>query len=581
MGIIKNKLTWKVAGAAGDGILNAGLHMFAKSCLRAGYNVFAVAEYPSLIRGGHNHLDVRVSDEDIFSHTRGIDLLIALNKDSVEKHENKINKNGGLIYDPESDAKPRRNDIKSFPIPLLKIANEHGGKIMRNTVAIGASFGLTGFDIGVLNSVIKDNFSKKGDEIVKKNIEAAAAGYEYAEKNFKDFPFRLSKVGERGKLFMSGNESIAAGAIKAGCKLLAAYPMTPATSVMTNVASQERAYSLVVKHTEDEIAAVNTAIGAGFAGVRAMTCTSGGGFALMAEGLGLAAQTETPLVIVEAQRPGPGTGMATHSSQGDLNFMLHASTDEFPRVVIAPGDVKDCFYFTIEAFEIAEKYQMPVIIMTDKFLGESYASSQGFDTGMKIKRVGFVSQKNLDALKDEYRRYKITESGVSQRSIPGQKDGMFTASSYEHDEEGFERESEENRIAMHKKRYRKFESLCKETRNPELVGDKKADITIIGWGSTKGPILEAMRILKNDKITTNYLQVKYISPLPEKMIADVMKNAKKTVIVENNMTSQLGGLIKQQTGLVFDYSILKYDGRPFFPEEIANEIINMCKKVEK
>ncbi len=572
--LIENRLTWKVAGAAGDGILNAGLHMFAKTCLRAGYNVFATAEYPSLIRGGHNHLDVRVSDEQIYAHTRNIDMLVALNAESVAKHVHKINPNGCVIHDSDASSgiNASRDDIKYYPVPLTKISNQHGGKITRNTVAIGASFALTRFDINIFNSVIRDNFIKKGESVVSQNISAALAGYNYVQQNFKDtFPYRLQKIGERGKLFMSGNEAIAAGAIKAGCKFLSAYPMTPATSVMTNVAGQERNYSLVVKHAEDEIAAINMAIGASFVGARAMTCTSGGGFALMAEGLGLAAQTETPVVIVEAQRPGPGTGMATHSSQGDLRFMLHASTDEFARIVVAPGDTADCFYCTIKAFALAEKYQLPVIIMTDKFLGESYMSSEEFNSSFGIERYGFASNEELQN-NGVYHRYKITPTGISPRSVPGQMHGMFTASSYEHDEEGFEREEQEIRVSMHEKRFRKLEEAKKDAKNPGITGEKKADITLVGWGSTKGPVLEAMKLLQKVGVSANYLQVLYISPLPAELIENAMKQAKKTVIIENNMTSLLGGVIREQTGMEFDEKILKYDGRPFAPEDIAEEV---------
>ena len=574
MGKIVNKFSWKIGGEAGDGILNAGLQMFAKTCLRSGLQVFATAEYPSLIRGGHNNLDVRIGDKEIFSHTKHTNLLVALNKDTIDKHKHRLSEHAGIIYDSDfvkiTQADFENSTIRLYPMPLYKIANENGGKIMRNTVALGATMALVDFDMDIFNNVIADNFgTKKGAAIVEANIKAAKAGYDYIKNNFPDdFGFKLEKIERKNTIFISGNEAITAGAIKAGCKFYAAYPMTPASSILSNMAGQERNFNIVVKHTEDEIAAINMAIGASFAGVRAACGTSGGGFALMAEGFGLAAQTEVPLVVIEAQRPGPGTGMATHSGQGDLRFMLHASTDEFPRVVIAPGDVDECFYRTVDAFNIAEKYQLPVIVLTDKFLGESYSTTNEFDTSkIKIDRGLMLSDDELAKIMD-YKRYKLTENGVSPRAVPSQKGGMHVASSYEHDEEGYEREEEEVRVTMHNKRFKKIETLSKEIDDPELYGPENADVTIISWGSTKGPIKEAMKLLKKDGISVNFLQVIFMSPLPSKKIADVINDANRTILIENNKTGLFGGVIKENTGLDTDHKILKYDGRPFSPEDI-------------
>jgi 2-oxoglutarate ferredoxin oxidoreductase subunit alpha len=576
---IFNKLSWKVAGEAGHGILNAGLQMFAKSCLRGGLHIFATAEYPSLIRGGHNHLDVRVGDSQIFSHAKGLTILVALDKNSIDKHVEKLVPNGCVIYDSNmikiDKSYIERNDILVYPVPLLDIAGEAGNKILRNTVAMGATFALTDFDMELLNGVLKTTFSKKGDEVVNMNIKAAKLGYDYVKKNFDTdkFQFKLKKIEQKGKrLFMSGNEAATAGAISGGCKFLAAYPMTPATSIMTNMASQERNFNVVVKHTEDEIAAINMAIGAGHAGARAMTCTSGGGFALMTEGLGLAAQTETPVVIAIAQRPGPGTGMATHSGQGDLKFVLNASTDEFPRIVMAPGTVEDCFFMMADAFNIAEKYQMPVIFLTDKYLGESYCSVPYFDF-KKIKTDrGLMLTDEQAEKQDDYKRYKITENGISPRAVPGQKNCMFTASSYEHDEHGFEREEEENRVAMHNKRFRKMEEASKEIDGICMHGDHDAKVALIGWGSTKGPILEAMKMLKNNGVKMKYCQVKFISPLPKEKIDEIISSSDIVIDIENNKTALLSGVIREAIGKDISHKILRYDGRSFAPEDIAEGV---------
>ncbi|MBI4018284.1 MAG: 2-oxoacid:acceptor oxidoreductase subunit alpha [Candidatus Aenigmarchaeota archaeon] len=580
---VLNEFSWKVAGEAGHGILNAGL-MFARTCMRGGLNVFATAEYPSLIRGGHNHLDVRASERKIHGHTKHVSLLVALNMDSVVKHSHKILQGGGIIYDGNELklAEGSYPGIRLYPVPLLDIANRCGGMIMRNTVAMGATIALADFDLELFNGVIRDNFGKKkGEDVAEKNIIAAKEGYDYVKKNFPDdFRFVLRAVENSKRIFISGNEAIAAGAVKAGCKFFAAYPMTPASSILHAMAAQERNYNIVVKHTEDEIAAINMTVGAAFAGARAMTATSGGGFALMVEGFGLAAQAEVPLVVVEAQRPGPATGMATHSGQGDLRFVLHASTDEFPRVVIAPGDMEQCYYNTIEAFNLAEKYQIPVVVLTDKYLGESFISAEKFSNDAVIDRGLLLSDEELQQT-EEFRRFKVTESGVSPRSIPGQKGGEHTASSYEHDEHGFEREEEENRIAMHDKRFRKFENLKKEIKNPPIIGNGYSDITIVSWGSTKGPILDAIRMLEQDNIFASFLQVVYMSPFPSEQVEQALRLSRRTLIIENNKTSQLGSLIKEHTGLETQHKLLKYDGRPFSPEQIYEAVKKIFEDDEK
>ena len=463
-------------------------------------------------------------------------------------------------------------DVRMYPVPLAKIAKDSGGEIMRNTVAIGASFALIDFDLEILNNIIKENFTRKGEHIVSGNIDASKAGYDYVKNNFPDdFVHQIQKKEVTGKMFISGHEALAMGAIKSGCKFYAAYPMTPASSLLHVMAANEKKYNIVVKHTEDEIGAINMGIGAGYAGVRAMVGTSGGGFSLMVEGFGLAAQTETPLVIVESQRPGPATGMATHSGQADLRFMLHASTDEYPRLIIAPGDVNECFYKTVEAFNMAEKYQTPVVIMTDKYLGESYHTVEEFNEEIEIDRGEILTEEELE--KDEdFKRYKVTESGISKRSLPGQKHGTYVASSYEHDEYGFEREEEEIRVAMHNKRFRKFETMSKEIKHPELVGDENADVTLIFWGSTKGPVLEAQKILKNRGITMNYLQVLYLSPFPEEIVKNVFNTSKKCIIIEGNKTAQLNGLIRENCLIDIPNKILKYDGRGFNPQDIVDGV---------
>jgi 2-oxoglutarate ferredoxin oxidoreductase subunit alpha len=574
----KNRLTWKIGGKAGEGIMATGL-IFSQTCSRSGLHVFDINEYPSLIKGGHNTVQVRVEGREIFSQVKGVNVLIALNKETIYLHRDELSHAGGIIYDSAEviERKDIREDIRLYPVPFSSIIKETGAQaIMKNNLALGASIALVDYDFETLAGVIRDTFKRKGDKIINENISAAKAGFDYIKKNFPDdFNCKLEKTGTRGRMLLTGNDAICMGAIRAGCKFYAAYPMTPASSLLHFMAANERRFNIVVKHTEDEISAINMAIGAGFAGVRAMCGTSGGGFCLMTEGYGLAGMVEAPVVIVLAMRPGPSTGMPTWTEQGDLKFVLGASQGDFPRPVIVPGDNEECFYLTAEAFNIAEKYQTPVIVLTDKYLAESHKTTEKFDTDrITIDRGIYASLAELAASPETtfFKRYKFTENGVSPRTIPGVKKGIYTATSDEHDEEGNITEEIEERVKMMQKRMRKLDTLAKELKQPEPVGPKDAQVTIIAAGSTKGPIKEAMLMLENDGMMANYLQMLYLNPFPVEKVAEVIDSAKKTVVVENNFTGQLADIIREKTGRSVTLKILKYDGRPFYPEEIHQAI---------
>ncbi len=574
----KNRLTWKIGGKAGEGIMATGL-IFSQSCSRGGLHVFDINEYPSLIKGGHNTVQVRVEDREIFSQVKGVNVLIALNKETIFLHKDEISKGGGIIYDSTEviDRAELRGDIRLYPVPFGGIIKEIGAApIMKNNLALGASIALVDYDFEILGSVIRDTFKRKGEKIINDNISAAKAGFDYVKKNFPDdFNYKLEKIGKGGRMLLTGNDAICMGAIKAGCKFYSAYPMTPASSLLHFMAAQERRFNIVVKHTEDEISAINMAIGAGFAGVRAMCGTSGGGFCLMSEGYGLAGMIEVPVVIIMAMRPGPSTGMPTWSEQGDFKFVLSASQGDFPRPVLVPGDNEECFYLTGEAFNIAEKYQTPVIVLTDKYLAESHKTTEKFDEGrITIDRGIYASTADLAASDEKtfFKRYRFTENGISPRTIPGMKKGIYTATSDEHDEEGNITEEIEERVKMMQKRMKKLDALAKELKQPELVGAKDAEVTIIAAGSTKGPIKEAMMMLEKDGVTVNYLQIVYLNPFPYEKVSKAIDSAKKTVVVENNFTGQLADIIREKTGRSVARRILKYDGRPFYPEEIHSAI---------
>ena len=574
-----NDLTWRIAGEAGDGIFSSAT-LFGKTCSRGGLQVFAKAEYPSLIRGGHNEIYLRVAEKEIFSHRKHTDVLIALNKESIDRHLPSVSENGALIFDNDaiklSDEFIKQHaKINFIHVPLQKIAlDETKEKVMRNTVALGASFGLLNYGFDVFEQLIKEMFSKKGEEIVQKNMKAAEAGLKYVKENFKkEFSFTLNKIPNQPKrMLISGNEVLALGAIQAGCKFLAAYPMTPASSIMHFFAKMEKPYNLIMKHAEDEIAAINLAIGAGFAGVRAMTSTSGGGFSLMTEALGLAAMGEVPVVVVTVQRPGPSTGLPTRQEQGDLRQVLHASQGEFPRIVISLNSIEDCFYRAGEAFNLAEKFQTPVILLSDKFLGESLKTEEFFDVSrIKIDRGEIFSPKSEEEKKN-YKRFKLTDSGVSPRVLPGTEGIVFRSSSDEHDETGYIWEEPDNRKEMVDKRTRKLIGIKKELLPQKIVGESKADLTITCFGSTLGIALEAVKLAEKEKLKVNIFPITYMSPFKSEEVLNVLKGNKENLIIENNQTGQLQGLIKEKTGFEFKHAFNKYNGRQFYPEEILEKI---------
>jgi len=574
-----NKLSLVIGGEAGAGITRSGF-LFAKACLRGGIHVFGTNDYQSLIRGGHNLYIVRADTEEVYSQADTIDLLLALNKETILLHKDELVPGGAVVYDSEEvaliDEEMDRDDLKIYSVPFKKIVEDlKGERIVRNTVALGAAVALLNYDLGILNEVIKDTFKPK---VAESNIEAARKGYNYAREHYAgNFEYRLEKTKLAGKqkIFLTGNEAVGLGAIKAGCKFYAAYPMTPATGLLHFLATNERTHKMIVMQAESEIASINMVAGASFAGVRAMTATSGGGFCLMSEGLGMTGMTETPVVIMVAQRPGPSTGLPTYSGQGDLRFLIHASQGEFPRVVIAPGDVEECFYKTLEAFNLAEKYQIPAILLTDKYLTESHGTAEPFDqTGIAIDR-GLLLAEDEYRDEEEYKRHKLVENGVSPRAMPGTREAIVRTNADEHNESGYTTEDPELTTKMTDKRFRKLDTLVKELENygtTKFYGHREADLTILGWGSTKGPIREAMKLLDNEGLKINYLQIVYLNPFPAVNVQSVLKSAKKTVVVENNKTSQLSSLIREHCLMTVDHKILKYDGRPFNPRELSRRI---------
>lgn len=579
-----NHFTVKIGGPAGYGIKSTGM-MLAKTCFRGGLKVFDYLEYPSLVRGGHNTYTVTASTENIYTVDEGIDILLALDELTINEHHTELTRDAGILYDVDTvdfDAKVCANPhVYCFPVPMLKIASDAGGtKQMINVAALGATVAIADYDLNILLSLIQKQFAKKGDAIVTMNQTIATNAYNYAKEKFPPgFPHRIKKVGSAGnRVYINGNEAMALGAIAGGMKSYIAYPMTPSSSILHTVAALESQYDILVKQAEDELAVINMAIGSAQAGSRTMLGTSGGGFALMTEALGLAALTETPLVIAEVQRPGPSTGLPTWTEQGDMQFVSHASQGDFPRCVLVPGDAEEAFQITAKAQSLAEVYQMPIIVLSDKHLAESNFTHDYFDQKqIKIDRGKLLSDKEV-AAKKNYNRYAVTADGISPRSIPGQKNGIYIANSDEHDPFGYSDETSENRVAQVDKRQRKLIKLEKELPKAKLYGPKKAKRTLIGTGSTKNAILEAIEILKQLGDTkTNFLQIYSLTPFIDgRQVEAILADRKiKSVIIENNKTGQLGNIIRQAVGHSSDYAMLKYDGRQFFPSEIVRALKKM------
>lgn len=576
----KDSLTWKIGGEAGFGIMTTGA-MFAKVVTRSGFNIFNYIEYPSLIRGGHNVLEVRFSNAPVFSQEKGVDLLVALNKQTIDLHKNELKNGAGLVYDPEEvavNSSEMPQNIILLPVPLTKIIKEAGASpVMKNNVALGVSASLFGFDLNTLFKLIEDEFGGKGDDIVSENKKSAQLGYEYVAKNLTGKYKKTLKPEKKQELMvLSGNEAMGLGAISAGCKFFCAYPMTPTSNLLSYLAGKAEKTGIVVKHAEDEISVINMAIGASYAGVRSMIGTSGGGFSLMVEGLGLAGITETPLVIVMGQRPGPATGMPTWTGQADLKFLINASQDEFLRIILAPGDIAEAFYLTAEAFNLADIYQTPVFILGDKYLCEGYQSTPVFDSSkLRIDRGKTISQ--MEQKNNSYLRYQDSPDGISPRLLPGAPGVSFIANSYEHEENGLSTEDSGQRIKQVNKRNQKTLTYQKSMPKPKLYGYDTADITLIGWGSTKGPVLQALTDIayhQNDK-SINFLHLTHVWPLNNLALTEILNKAKKKVMIEGNSYGQMERIIREQTGIVMDDRLLKYDGRPFYPEEIINKLNNI------
>jgi 2-oxoglutarate/2-oxoacid ferredoxin oxidoreductase subunit alpha len=624
-----------IGGAQGSGV-DTSATIFAKAAAQGGLHVYGKREYYSNIKGEHSYFQVRLSKKVVRSHVDTIDLLATFDDETAVRHAWEVRKDGGIIYDPtvggneisdiptieanvlkrlfsELDAQnlphtvegvlevARRRGVHIYPIPyldILKTIGEQFGETslssltrMVNVMAVAASFALTEYPQEQVNEALRKQFKAK-PKVVEINIAAVTAAYDYVRDKYNGgFAHKLAPLPMAEKrIFVRGSSTIGIAKILAGCRLQTYYPITPASDEseyleahevveLDNILSSEAqtvSGAIAVVQTEDEIAAITMAVGGALTGVRASTSTSGPGFSLMAEGIGWAGINEVPLVVTLYQRGGPSTGLPTRHEQGDLRFALHTGHGDFPRIVLASGDLEEMFYDVTKSFNYAEKYQLPVIHIVDKAMANSDQTYKMFDpTLTKIERGLTISGTVPGGDQGDFHRFKWTENGVSPRPVIGTQGGIYWNTGDEHDEKGHISEDPTNRVMMMDKRMRKLDLASQEIPTEEkfhFYGPKDAPITIVSWGSTKGAILDAMETLREEGIETNFLQIRLIQPFPTEQVKEILSRAKTVVDIEMNFSAQLGGVIREMTCFPLERYVVKYNGRSMSHEEIYDAV---------
>ncbi len=546
-----------IGGAAGQGI-ETTVVMLEKFLKKSGYFVYTIRDVMSRVRGGHNFSILRFGNEEISSHSNVLDGIIALNEETISLHIDDLKDDGFILCDTSI----KTDDSRAISLDMNEMAKEIGNPRVSGSISIGVILKLFSENLDYSEEIMKSSLR---EQYVKINLEAIEKGYNLVQSKYPKLKGDFSNY-----MTISGNQALALGAVAGGLKFYSAYPMSPSTSIMEYLATISNQAGIVVEQAEDEIAAANMAIGASFAGARAMTGTSGGGFCLKVESIGLAGIAEIPIVYVDVQRPGPATGLPTRTEQSDLKFVISASQGEFPRMVIAVKDQEDAFYQAARALNMAEKYQIPVILLSDQYIGDSTSTVKPFDTS----NIHIEEPAKEEDIQGEYLRYRYTEDGISPRLIPGKTKHLVAADSDEHNERGWITESADTRIKMVDKRMKKLEKLQEDLQEPEFLGEKECETLLIGWGSTYGPIKEAIaRLNESGQAKYGALVFGDIYPLPRKRIEEMAKKATRIINVEQNATGQLAGLIKEVTGISCTASILKYDGRQISGEEIVSEVL--------
>jgi len=575
-----NQLSWKVGGQQGEGIESTG-EIFAIALNRLGYYLYGYRHFSSRIKGGHTNNKIRVSTSEVRSISDDLDILVAFDQETIDVNYKELHSKGVILADAKfTPKKPEDTHSSMYAVPFTEIATELGTSLMKNMVAIGATSAVLDLDIHVFEEVVREIFGKKGDKVVAKNMDAIKAGFDYMkEKMDATVPTMvLEKADGKHRMYMIGNDAIALGALAAGCRFMAAYPITPASDIMEYLIKKLPAVGGTVIQTEDEIAACTMTIGASYGGVRAITASSGPGLSLKMEAIGLAGITETPLVIVDTQRGGPSTGLPTKQEQSDLMAMIYGTHGEIPKIVMAPSTVQEAFYDTAEAFNLAEEYQCPVIVLSDLQLSLGKQTVEPLDVSKVEIRRGKLVTEELPEIENKgyFKRYEVTEDGISPRTIPGMKNGIHHVTGVEHAETGKPSESAINRIAQMDKRFRKVENIRFNTPVYKNAPHEDADLLIVGFNSTRGAIEEAMVRLEKDGLKVNHAQIRLIHPFPTDEVLSLVRSAKKVIVVENNATGQLANIMKMNVGHAEKITkFVKYDGNPFLPHEVHSK----CKEL--
>ncbi len=572
-----------IGGAAGQGIATPG-NILARIFARRGLNLNAYNAYQSLIRGGHTFLTIRASDGPVRSMGDSLDVMVPLNQDTMDRHLGIMPSGSSVIYD-EAKITPEDTPegVQLCPLPIKELIV--GNKLAANTVAVAVVLNMLGIEFDDLADALERIFSRKGKAVVESNMEIAQRGYDYAADNFSSFPYKAPRL-SKGLAVVTGNEAAGMGALAAGVKFYAAYPMSPSTGVLMYIAQHARELGVMVRQVEDEIGVMNMVIGAAHAGCRAMCATSGGGFALMTEAIGMSGMIETPIVCIDVQRAGPATGVPTKTEQGDLWQLLGAGQGDYQKFIVAPVSQTDLFNTIPELFNLTDRYQCPGLVLSDLLISEGTSTvdpddlnwQPDIDRGKMIFPDGSANDNPYGGYNDnDYLRYANTESGISPRAVPGVPGHIHVAASDEHDEDGTlisdEFTNPHKRRMMVEKRARKMETVLDEIDPPELVGPNDASATLVGFGSTWGVILEAIeKLAAEDEIVVNQLHVKWIVPFHADVISSILADSKKIIIVENNYSGQFARYLRSETGIKGDAHIRKYDGEPFMPHHIVDGI---------
>jgi 2-oxoglutarate ferredoxin oxidoreductase subunit alpha len=569
-------VTIGIGGAAGDGLDKTG-DTLARTAARLGLYVYAFNSYQSIIRGGHIWLQIRVSQQKCYNHGDQVQALLALNEDSLERHARDVEPGGVIFFNSDKvncDPSLLPEGVSCLGLPISQLLKPLGRvlPVMQNSVLLGALLYWLNLDFQVTEEVLIDTFRHKGQAVIDQNVAIARAGYDYARQNFEAAPLAWHFSHIR-RPFVTGNEAVGMGAVAAGLKFYAAYPMSPASSLLHWLVARSEKLGVMVKQAEDELAVVNMAIGAGLAGARAMCGTSGGGFALMSEAVGMAGIMEVPVVILNVQRGGPSTGLPTRTEQGDLNQALGASQGDFPRIIMAPASVTDAFYSTVEAHNLAEEFQVPVIMLSDLMLGEH---PETLEPDALRADVPINRGKLLSEVPQGYKRFALTADHISPRVLPGTPGGAFVAASDDHDEEGVlisdEFTNEAVRRKMQEKRMAKLEAIRHRLAPPQLEGPAEAEVTLVGWGSTWGAIHEAVEQLAGVGISANHVHLKYLFPFQAEAVTNLLSRSRQIIVVEVNSSGQFARHLRAETGLTAAATILKYAGEPFTPGYITQAV---------